>query len=403
MSTSILYHTFGVREYWHVATEYREGETVFHLEKAPEKQWCSECQSREVIKKGAESRLLRTLPVGSRRVWLHLHLHRLQCRSCGALKLEPLLIADAKCHYTRALARYVCELSRWMTLDAIARHLGLQWKTVRDIVKKKLQRELKKRSVKGLKYLGVDEVTVGRWYRFMTVVVDLESGEVVHAQEGRDENALSTFLKRLKKAGVRIEAFALDMWRPYIAAIREQFPRAKLVFDRYHVMAQYGKLLDELRRLEYATASREDKTVFKGIRYLLLKGKEKLTDNAEAQAKLQRLFTINEPLTTAYLLKEQLRSFWACSDRVEARRLLTNWFRQAVASGIKLLRRFAEMLFRHRYGLFSYFRYRISTGPVEGINNKIKVLKRQAYGYRDIEFFKLRVLFIRRSRYALVP
>ncbi len=168
------------------------------------------------------------------------------------------------------------------------------------------------------------------------------------------------------------------------------------------MMVRYGLLLDDLRRKEYAQASKGDKAIFKGVRYLLLMGKERLTDNAKAQAKLDQLFDINRPLTTAYILKEQLRTFWDCPNRIEARKLLAEWFRQAIASGIQLLRKFVVTLFRHRHGLFSYFDNPISTGPVEGINNKIKVLKRQAYGYRDIEFFKLRVLFIRRARYALI-
>jgi len=402
MSTSILYHTFGVRGYRYIRTEYENGATIFHIEKAPEKQWCAECQSREVIKKGLISRFVQTVSVGKRPVWLLLHLHRLKCRSCGALKLEPLLLADSKRHYTRTLARYICELSQRMTLKDIAQHLGLHWNTVRDIVKENLKRELKRRSLHDLKCLGVDEITVGKCHKYMTVVVDLESGEVVYAAEGRDEKALGKFLKRLKRMKIKIEAFALDMWVPYIAAIRKWLPRAKLVFDRYHVMSQYGRLLDELRRQEYARASKTEKTIFKGTRYLLLKGKEKLVDDVQAQAKLNRLLSLNRSLATAYILKEELRTFWDCWERSDARLLLGHWFRKAIASGINLLRKFVNTLFRHRHGLFSYFQNPISNGPVEGINNKIKVLKRQAYGYRDIEFFKLRILFIHKSRYALV-
>jgi len=402
MSTSILYHTFGVRGYHYIRTEYGNGATIFHIEKVPEKQWCTNCQSREVIKKGSVSRLVQTLPVGKRPVWLLLHLHRLKCRNCGVLKLEPLLLADPKCHYTHSLAHYICELSKWMTLKDIAKHLRLHWNTVRDIVKEKLKRELKRRSLHDLKYLGVDEISVGKWHKYMTVVVDLETGEVAHVAEGRDEESLRNFLKWLRRKGIEIEAFALDMWRPYIAAIRERFPHARLVFDRYHVMAQYSRLLDELRREEYARASKTDKAVFKGTRYLLLRGKEKLVDDVQAQAKLNHLLKLNQSLAVAYILKEELRTFWDCWHRRQARQLLEAWFRKAVASGISSLRKFVNTLFRHRHGLFSYFQNPISTAVVEGINNKIKVLKRQAYGYRDMEFFKLRILSIHRSRYALI-
>lgn len=154
MSTSILYHTFGVRGHHYIRTEYGNGATVFHIEKALEKQWCRSCQSREVIKKGTVSRLVQTLPVGKRQVRLLHHLHRLKCRSCGAaVKLEPLLIAAAKRHYTHSPAHYIRELFKWMTLKDIAQHPGLHWNTVRDIVKEKLKRQLKRRSLHDLKYL----------------------------------------------------------------------------------------------------------------------------------------------------------------------------------------------------------------------------------------------------------
>lgn len=180
----------------------------------------------------------------------------------------------------------------------------------------------------------------------MTGAVDLESGEGVHVAEGRDEKALRKFLKRLKIMRIKIKAFALDMRAPCIAAIRERFPRAKLVFDRYHVMAQYSRLLDELRRGEHARASKTEKAVFKGTRYLLLKGKEKLVDDVQAQAKLNRLLKLNQSSATAYILKEELRTFWDGCHRREARQLLGAWFRKAIASGMGLLRKFVNTLFR---------------------------------------------------------
>ena len=139
-----------------------------------------------------------------------------------------------------------------------------------------------------------------------------------------------------------------------------------------------------------------------GVRYLLLKGREKIQDRTTAKAKLDRLLELNQSLNMAYVLKEELRELWDCDTREEAQESLFNWLQKAWASGIELLEKFADTLAAHRFGILNYFDHRITTARVEGINNKIKVLKRQAYRYRDMDYFKLRIYFLHESRYALV-
>ena len=162
-------------------------------------------------------------------------------------------------------------------------------------------------------------------------------------------------------------------------------------------------MLDELRREEASKATvREKREVYRGVRYLLLKGGEKVEGNEEAKQKLDCLLALNKSLNTGYILKEELRNLWNCSTREEATEYFENWLIKAWSSEVELLVKFAHTLSAHRKGILNYFDHRITTGPVEGINNKIKVLKRQAYGYRDLEYFKLRILFIHESRYALI-
>jgi transposase len=162
-------------------------------------------------------------------------------------------------------------------------------------------------------------------------------------------------------------------------------------------------MLDELRRTEAATASlKQRKEVYTGTRYLLLKGKERLENLPEAREKLDRLLALNESLNTAYILKEELRALWDCPGIEDAEEYFNDWLQKAWSSAIELVVKFANTLSRHRTGILNYFDNRITTGKVEGINNKIKVLKRQAYGYRDKEYFKLRIYFLHESRYALI-
>jgi len=402
MSTSILYHGFGIQEHRYLRTEYIGGALIFHLEKAPNRQRCAICGSRQVIRKGQRIRHIRTVPVGSKPVFLALHLHRLQCRSCGGLRQEPIGVSFPKKRWTRMLARYVVELLRRATVEDVARHLQMSWDTIKEIHAWALEKKFRRRRIAHLQYLGVDEVSVRRGHRYLTIGVDLESGEVVWVGEGREASSLEPFLRRMKRARAPIRAIALDMWPAYLRAILSHYPREVVVFDRYHVIADTNRLLDQLRTSEAQQAAQSEKKVYRGVRYLLLKGKEKLEGHPGAKARLEELRCLNRNLNTAYLLKEDLREFWNCSSREEAEEYLNNWLAQAKASGIELLMELAAKLDSHRYGLLHYFDHPITTAQVEGTNNKIKVLKRQAYGFRDMHYFKLRIYNLHESRYALV-
>lgn len=403
MSTSILYHGFGVRGYRYLKTEYRKGELVFHIEKDPSKQCCAECGSRDVKKKGRISRKIRTVPIGKKKVFLFLHLHRLKCQVCRSLKLEPLIMSFPKKHWTKGLGRYVVDLLKRGTVEDVARHLGMSWDTVKEIHLWALRQKFKKKKLKHVRYLGVDEIAVRRGHRYLTVVVDLETGQVVWVGDGRQSSSLEGFMRILKRRRVELRAIAMDMWPAYIKAVSKYYGQKVIVFDRYHVIQDCNRMLDELRRTEAATASlKERKEVYTGTRYLLLKGREKIEDRPEAKEKLDRLLALNEPLNIAYILKEELRTLWDCPGIEDAEEYFDSWLQKAWSSDIDLLVKFATTLSRHRKGILNYFDHRITTGKVEGINNKIKVLKRQAYGYRDKEYFKLRIYFLHESRYALI-
>lgn len=402
MSTSILYHGFGVHGYTYLKTEYIGGKIIFHIEKSPYKKGCCDCGSRRVTKKGTKTRYLRTLSIGGKSVFLAVHIQRQLCQCCGALKQEALFLSFPKKRWTKKLGRYVVELLRRATVEDVARHLRMSWDTVKDIHTWALRLKFKRRKIKHLKYLGVDEISVGKGHTYFTVVVDLETGQIVWVAEDRQISSLDPFLKRLKKAGAEIKAIAMDMWNAYISAVLNNYSHEVIVFDHYHVISDYNKMLDELRRAEVAKASESEKKIYVGVRYLLLKAEEKIEDNTIARAKLDRLLSINQNLNIAYILKEELRGLWSKDYREEAEEYLANWVKKAWASGIKPLIKFANKIASHRTGILNYFDIPISTGKVEGINNKIKVLKRQAYGYRDMEYFKLRIYNLHESRYALV-
>lgn len=398
MSLSVLYHALGIYGYHHLKTESHGGVIYLYSVRATNR--CGFCRSWKVIGKGYCWRRLRTLLIGHKAVFVVVRMRRFYCENCRRIRYEDLIIADRRKHYTHALERYVMDLCARMTIRDVAEHTRLHWETVKKIDKKRLKRQLPRaEDLRSLKYLGIDEVSVRRGHRYLTTVVDLQTGRVVYVGEGRRVESLEPFIKRLKRLGIRPRAIALDMWKPYARAIRRHYRGLPLVYDVFHILSDYSRTLNEIRVDEYTKLEGQEEGRFiKGSRYLLLKGQEKLS--IPAQEKLLQLLNINYPLHIAYVLKEDLRQLWRQPSRSSAERFLNDWIHKALASGIALLARFARKLRRHAIGILNYFDFPITTAKVEGINNRIKVLKRKAYGYRDMDYFKLKIYNIHTTRYS---
>lgn len=400
MSLALLYHGLGLYGYHHLRAWGKEGAIYLHVVRT--KKRCGYCQSYKVIHKGYRWRTIRTLPIGRKPVFAVVKMRRFYCEECRRTRYEDLVIAERKKHYTRGLERYVMDLCSRMTILDVAEHTGLHWATVKAIDRRRLKRNIPKgKELKQLKYLGIDEVSVRRGHRYLTTVVDLQTGRVVYVGEGRRVDSLEPFIKRLKRLGVRPKAIALDMWKPYARAIKRHYRRLPLVYDIFHILADYSRTLNEIRVDEYQKLEGQQQgRIIKGSRYLLLRGHEKLSQ--PARFKLQQLLSINRPISIAYVLKEDLRRLWRLSSRSAAETFLDDWIQKALSSGVALLARFARKLRRHAWGILNYFDFPISTAKVEGINNRIKVIKRRAYGYRDLDYFKLKIYNIHTTRYSLL-
>jgi transposase len=402
MSTSLLYHAFSIRGYEYVRTDYQAGQVVFTIRQEPKAFRCGACGSRDVRPRGKVERRFRSLPIGCRATAVILPIPRVACRSCGVVRQLEVPFADPRRTYTRAFERYALELSRCMTILDVARHLGVSWDVVKDIQKRDLSRRYSRPKLKRLRRIAIDEIAVGKGHRYLTVVLDLESGAVVFVGDGKGGDALKPFWRRLRRCKARIAAVAMDMSPAYRDAVSAHLPEAVIVFDHFHVIKLFNDRLSDLRRSLYHEAEDEQKKVLKGSRWLLLKAPENLDPDRDESARLEEALSLNKPLATAYYLKEDLRQFWDQPGKRFAGAFLTDWIRRAEASGVRMLQQMARTLESHRAGLLAYYDYRISTGPLEGTNNKIKTMKRQAYGFRDQEFFKLKILAIHEARYALV-
>jgi transposase len=403
MSTSLLYHAFGIRGYTYRRTDYQGGQTSFTIEQEPETCRCSACGSPQLQSRGRVERRFRTLSIGSRATFIVLPIPRVECQACGVVRQVRVPFADARRSYTNSFERYALELGRRMTIRDVAKHLGVSWDMIKDMQKRDLSRRYSKPKLKHLRHIAIDEIAIAKGHRYLTVVLDLDSGAVVFVGDGKGADALKPFWKRLRPSRARIEAVAMDMSAAYRGAVATNLPEAKIVFDRFHVMKLFNEKLSDLRRALHREATDVlQKKVLKGTRWLLLKAAENLDEAKDEKTKLEEALALNQSLAVAYYLKEDLRQFWEQPGKKFGTLFLDGWIKRAEASGIKMLQQMAKTLAAHRSGLLAYYDVMITSGPMEGTNNKIKTMKRQAYGFRDKEFFKLKILAIHETTYELV-
>jgi transposase len=286
-----------------------------------------------------------------------------------------------------------------MPIQDVSLHLGISWGTVKDIHKRSLVKKYGSPSLKGLSSIAIDEISIGAGHRYLTVVLNLKNGVVVFVGDGKGSDALIPFWERLGRKKRRIKSVAVDMSPAYTKAVRENLPKAVLVYDRFHVIKLYNEKLTSLRRSQYyATEDADKKAMLKGTRWLLLKNAVNLDESKDEQGRLQRALEINEPLMKAYYLKEELHSLWEQENKLAASIVFASWISMAQASGVGMLKRFAATLMRHREGILSYYDDKITSGRIEGTNAKIRVMQRKAYGFRDEEYLKLKILALHESK-----
>lgn len=401
MSTSLIYHGWGLRGYRLVKTLFSGGKITFRIAHRPASLRCSSCGSFDVINSGQHVRLFRSVPIGRKPVVFELPVQRLKCKNCGHIRQAKLGFADPRRSYTRAFERYVLDLSRQLSILDVARHLQISWDMVKDIQKRHLQRKYARPRLKHLRLIAIDEISIGKGHRYLTVVLDLESGAVVFIGEGKSANSLLPFWKKLRQSGATILAVATDMSKAYILAVRQNLPEAIHVFDRFHVIKLLNDHLATYRRhLQRTVPDIEQRRALKGTRWLLLKNHENLDTSRNEQQRLTEALRVNRPLALAYYMKEDLRRLWQQEGKDAAALFLDDWIGRAKASRVRMLEHFASILQNHRDGLLSWYDCRISTAALEGTNTKIKLMQRQAYGFRDPEFFKLKIYALHDVNYA---
>jgi transposase len=394
----MLYHTNQIVDVQVKTVDYFHDKVVFQALYKPKAISCPCCKGKDRSEKGSKVRNLRMAPMGTKPAFLSVELHRLKCGGCGHVWWPTMPFVKPKKRVTISFELYVVELMRFATLEHVAKFTGVSWSLVKNIHKAFLQREYKAPDFKSLRYIGVDEFSVRKGHEYMTIFINLETGAIIHAVEGKSIDSVSPFMERLKEEAPSLQAIAMDMNAPYAAATKQFLPEVDIVYDRFHVMALLNLAIDEIRRSQQIKCNQVGLRTLKGCRFLLLSNYDKL--DPKKQESLTCLLEINKPLAVAHAMKEQLRLFWAKASSREGAGFLCWWVMDALESGVKELQKVGRSLLRRGKDLLNYFKHRITNGKTEGINNKIKTMKRQAYGFRDLEYFKLRLYNLHKTRYS---
>jgi transposase len=401
MSTSLLYHSQKIVGYVSKRISYEAGACIFRIEPQDRLLRCPICGTQDVQSRGSVYRKILLLPTGMRKNYAELNIPRVHCANCGCLRQISLGFAEEFRTCSIAFERYARELCDLMTVSDVARHLGIPWSTVKDIHKRHLKKKYGEPDLKNLRTIAIDEISNGKGHKYLTVVLNLENGAVVFVGDGKGADALIPFWKKLgRRRRRRIESVAVDMSPAYTKAVRENLPRATLVYDHFHVIKLYNEKLSGLRRELYKEAEDADmKALLKGTQWLLLKNRCNLDESRNERERLEAALAANRPLMTAYYLKEELHRIWEQTDGNAAERVFDSWLATAETSGVEMLKKFAKTLSEHREGILNYYKSRITTAALEGTNTKIRVLQRRAYGYRDMEYLKLRILALHETNF----
>lgn len=350
---------------------------------------CPKCGKKRRKCIGRFRRRIRDMDIGGVPCFIEFDCFRISC-SCGYREMEQLPFCNKYSRCTRRLEKHVVMLCQVMTIKDAAKETGLDWITVKNIDKNEAKKYVDSLDRANPTRIGVDEIAYTKGHNYLTVVRDVDKRKVIHVGKGRKKETLDEFFRKLgEERSKRIELAVMDMWDPYIASVKEN-TNAEIVFDKFHVAKKINEAMDNVRKREFAESDKDDRKLMKKKRFLILKRNENLED--EKREELNELMDKNQNLYAAYLLKEHMLDIMDEKRPDVALRRCGVWFRNVLNSGIKEFVKVSSTMKTYWDGIKNYFKYQITNAGSEGFNNKINVIKRRAYGFRDIEYFTYKII-----------
>jgi transposase len=354
---------------------------------------CGHCQQICMLVHERRRRKVRDRDLFDRRVVLDVPIRRMDCHHCGARRVEQIAWLDRRSRVTQRLRCWVEALCQLLPIAHVAKLTGLHWHTIKEIDHRRLERLHGEFEAGDVRRLVMDEFALHKGHRYATVVMDAERMKVLWVGEGNSRESLRPFFERLgPERCAQIEAVAMDMNTAFDLEVRSHCPRAEVVYDLFHVVARFGREVVDRVRVDQDNALRDQpgaRRVIKRSRWLLLRNRDNLKD--EQAVRLEELLAANAPLALVYLLKTELKEVWFAPSVVEGPRRWRRWYRMALESQLEPVIRFAKRLRKYLRGILASAIYPMNSSILEGVNNRIKVIKRMAYGFRDSAYFFLKI------------
>lgn len=398
MNTSIMHKAFGVSKQKCLDMRCEDNKIFLSVQTPDEVLCCPVCKSRNVVHNGYTLRRFTSVPIGCAKTYIEMRVQRVKCHDCGCNRQEEIDFAKGKRRHTEAFANMVIDLSRFATVQDIAWFLDVSWDVVYNIQMDFLKREYANPDLSRLRLIAIDEFATHKGQVYKTIVLDLETGRIVYVGEGNGKSSLDKFWETLGDRANHIEAVCTDLSAAFTNTVTEHLPNAALVVDHFHVVKLMNEKLDQLRRQMWHMEKNVNKRkVIKGTRWLLLRNGSDVFDSLH-KTRLDNVLSLNEPLMMAYYLKEDLREIWNQVNKETAERVLDEWVTQALDTKVQPLIKMAATVRAYKPYILAWYDHCISNGPIEGTNNKIKVLKRQMYGFRNDEFFTLKLYALHDKR-----
>lgn len=353
---------------------------------------CGRCGTACGLVHDTSLRRVRERDLFGQRVWLELPQRRVDCLRCGR-STERLAWLASHSRLTARMVAWVEVLVALLPIRHVGHLTGLHWHTIKRIDQCRLERTLQPPDLSQLRHLIMDEFALHKGHRYATVAICAESQQVLWIGEGRSREAVRPFFEWLgPQVCAQIRAVAMDMNTAMDLEVQAQCPNARVVYDLFHVVAKFGREVIDRVRVDQANQLRDDpaaRRVIKRSRWLLLRNQENL--NEQQAVTLEELLAANVPLMSVYVLKNQLKELWYAPSPWAARKRWKEWFQMAMDTGLAPVQAFARKLRPYIKGIIASARFHLHTSVLEGMNNRIKVIKRTAYGYRDTAYFFLKI------------
>lgn len=364
---------------------------------------CGICPKCDKFCRDVEStykRTIRDLNISNRECYLEFSEKKIRC-NCGYRGVEKLDFVSKSRRITKRMEQYVVSLCEKMSIKEVSEITNLNWKTVRNIDRDFLRTMLPKISELDIRRIAIDEIAVMKGHKYLTIIRDYDSGIAIKIFFSRTYQATADALASLGSEILKkIKYVSMDMWDPYVKAVQELCTYAEIVFDKFHVVKKINEALDKVRKKEFANANPEERKQMKHKRFVILKRESNL--ERKQKEELNELMQSNDRLFKAYLIKEQILSiFDEKKDSIEKIKYrFIQWFENVLSNNLEEFHDVINTIMRYFYGIINYFRYGMTNAIAEGFNTKINIIKRRAFGFRDIEYFMLKIYQSSLRRFA---